>query len=236
VREARDRYAVTAPTPEEIAELVRELRRIEAGWTQLRAARALESLSAELQQRDAELAALSEAAMDADLHCWGPAFDNPTVAHEYARRLRNLCQPNRDRTNAAWVLLDKLTKLRAELREKDDKILHFARNGVEALEMVSRKTAQVDQLRAELREAEAARDSRELALRMTHAELETVRTELREALEGNAALRELLETAWRERDEEREVCIRVIIDEMGHDAVSRESMLTRIRARGAKGV
>jgi uncharacterized protein (DUF1778 family) len=65
-----------------------------------------------------------------------------------------------------------LESLSAQLRENDDTILQLGRNGVEALEMVARRTEQVDQLRAELREA----------------------------LEGNAALRELLETARRERD------------------------------------
>lgn len=67
-------------------------------------------------QLEAELAALSEAAMDADLWCWGPAYDREKAA-QVAHRLRVLAQPNRERTNAAWVLLDRLRKAEAQLAE-----------------------------------------------------------------------------------------------------------------------
>lgn len=77
----------------------------------------LESQARENARLAAELAVLSEAAMDADLHCWGPGFVSPEHAAPYAKALRLLCQPNADRSNAAWKLLDDLRRLAAENAE-----------------------------------------------------------------------------------------------------------------------
>lgn len=45
---------------------------------------------AALAEARSDLDAIRDAAADADLHCWGPAYNNPEEAHRYALRLRIL--------------------------------------------------------------------------------------------------------------------------------------------------
>jgi len=77
------------------------------------------ALRAQLEEARAELSALCDAAVEADLVCWGPAYDRvkaPGAAH----RLRVLSQPwdkNSERSRAGWKLLDELRASRARVAQ-----------------------------------------------------------------------------------------------------------------------
>jgi len=116
----------------------------------------------------AQLAALSLAAMEADLYCWGPGY-TPEKSGEAAKRLRQLAQPGPEREEEAWRLLDKLTKAEKRAEELQRTLDEISQGKSESLTLLL--------VRKDLEDTRTQRDVLQDVMKRARLYLNEARTE-----------------------------------------------------------